>query len=256
LSPEPPEQFSMRDERTQTDADRQFAEELNDYWDQSPGTNVDRLRNFAKFVPRQSLSLFLAKNELFQRLVRVHGHIVECGVFLGGGLMTWAQLSAIYEPFNHTRRIVGFDTFSGFVRLSDEDRDDLPYAAPGGLASGAYEDVREAARLFDLNRAIGHIPRIELVPGDATETIPRYIHENQHLVVAMLYLDFDLYEPTKTAIEAFVPRMPRGAILAFDELNQASWPGETVALLESVGIRKLRIERSPLTPALSFAVLD
>ena len=37
----------------------------------------------------------------------------------------------------------------------------------------------------------------------------------------MLYLDFDLYAPTKAALETFLPRMPKGAILAFDELNQA-----------------------------------
>lgn len=246
----------MRDARTQTKADRRYAEELNGYWDQSPGTNVDRLRNFAKFVPRQALSLFLAKNEIFQRLVGVHGHIVEGGVFLGGGLMTWAQLSAIHEPFNHTRRIVGFDTFAGFVRLSGEDSGDLlPYAEPGGLAADAYEDVQQAARLYDLNRPLGHIPRVELVRGDALETMPRYVEENAHLVVAMLYLDFDLYEPTKAAIETFVPRMPKGSIIAFDELNQAAWPGETLAVLEAIGIRELRIERSPLTPALSYAVL-
>lgn len=246
----------MRDDRTQTEADRRYAEELNHYWEQSPGTNVDRLRNFAKFVPRQALSLFLAKNELFQRVLRVHGHIVECGVFLGGGLMTWAQLSAVYEPVNHTRRIVGFDTFTGFVGLAEEDVGGaLPYAEPGGLATNAYEDVREAARLYDLNRPIGHIPRIELVQGDALETMPQYVEENPHLVVAMLYLDFDLYEPTKAALDTFVPRMPKGAVIAFDELNQAAWPGETLAVLESVGIRQLRIERSPLTPALSYAVL-
>ena len=71
-----------------------------------------------------------------------------------------------------------------------------------------------------------------------------------------LYLDFDLYEPTKVAVETFLPRMPKGAILAFDELNQAAWPGETLAVLETVGLRSLRVQRFPFTPALSYAVLD
>jgi hypothetical protein len=107
-----------------------------------------------------------------------------------------------------------------------------------------------------LNRPIGHIERVELVSGDAVETIPAYVEENPHLVVALLYLDFDLYEPTKIALEHFLPRMPRGSILAFDELNQKHWPGETAAVLETIGIRALRIERFPFTPQLSFAVLD
>lgn len=125
-----------------------------------------------------------------------------------------------------------------------------------GLPPHAYDDLRECVRLYDLNRFIEHIPRVELVVGDAMQTIPEYVENNPHLVVAMLYLDFDLYEPTKMAIETFLPRMPKGSILAFDELNQESWPGETMAVLETVGLRNLRIERFPFTPQLSFAVLD
>ena len=248
----------MLDARTQTENDRRFAAEIGPFWDGSLGTNVDRLRNFAKFVPRQALSLFLAKNEIFKQLVDVHGAIVECGVFLGGGLMTWAQLSSIYEPINHNRRVIGFDTFTGFVGLDerDEKADLLPYTHAGGLATNAYDDISEAVRLYDLNRPLGHVPRVELVRGDATQTIPAYLEEHRHLVVAMLYLDFDLYEPTKVAIETFLPRMPKGAVLAFDELNQAAWPGETLAALDAVGLRNLRVQRFPFTPALSYAVLD
>ena len=252
------EQFSMLDPRHQTEKDREFARGMGDYFTRSPGTNMDKLRNFTKFVPRQTLSTFLAKHALFQRVVGVHGHIIECGVFLGAGLMTWAQLSAIYEPYNHIRRIVGFDTFTGFTKVNSKDKSNskLEYLQEGGLTTNAYEDVQECIRLYDLNRPIGHIPRVELVVGDAMQTIPEYVEKNPHLVVAMLYLDFDLYEPTKIAIESFLPRMPKGAILAFDELDQAAWPGETQAVLETVGLRNLRIERCPFTSALSFAVLD
>lgn len=250
-------QFSMLDERNQTDSDRRYQEDVQAYYGQSLGTDLDKLRNFAKYVPRQSLSLFLAKHEMFKRVLGVHGHIIECGVFLGGGTMTWAQLSAIYEPVNHVRRIVGFDTFEGFPGFSAEDvGDPVPQLKIGGLATHAEADLADCVRLYDLNRPIGHIPRVEFVKGDATQTIPKYLEENQHLVVAMLYLDFDLLAPTQTAIETFLPRMPKGAVLAFDELNQKAWPGETLAVLRTVGLRNLRIERFPFCPQLSFAVLE
>jgi len=256
-SPDASERFSMRDPRSQTEADREYARALGAYFDGSLGSTVDRLRNFTKFAPRQSLALFLAKDALFRRMVQVHGHIVECGVFLGAGLLGWGQLSAIYEPYNHTRRVVGFDTFTGFPAIGAHDRGASPdYLVEGGLATHAGADLAECIRLYDLNRPLGHIPRIELVAGDATRTIPEYVTANQHLVVALLYLDFDLYEPTRAALEAFVPRMPKGAILVFDELNQAAWPGETRAVLDTLGIRTLRIERFAFTPQLSFAVLE
>lgn len=251
------EHFSMLLPQNQTEKDIAFSQGMENYFSRSMGTNMDKLRNFAKFVPRQALSHFLAKYELFKQIVNVHGHIMECGVFLGGGLMTWAQLSAIYEPVNHVRRIVGFDTFTGFPEIGEKDRGHSPdYAVEGGLSTNAYEDLQEAIRLYDLNRPVGHIPRMELVVGDATKTIPEYIQRNPHLVVAMLYLDFDLFEPTRVAIETFLPRMPKGAVLAFDELNQAAWPGETLAVLETVGLRNIRIQRFPYTPQLSYAVLE
>lgn len=251
------EHFSMLLPQNQTEKDVAFSQGMEEYFSRSMGTNMDKLRNFAKFVPRQALSQFLAKYELFQQALNVHGHIVECGVFLGGGLMTWAQLSAIYEPVNHVRRIVGFDTFTGFPEIGEKDRGCNPgYAVEGGLSTNAYEDLQEAIRLYDLNRPVGHIPRVELVVGDATQTIPEYVQNNPHLVIAMLYLDFDLFEPTRVAIETFLPRMPKGAVIAFDELDQAAWPGETLAVLETVGLRNIRIRRFPYTPQLSYAVLE
>jgi hypothetical protein len=251
------EKFSMLDSRNHTNQDREFSSSMENYFEHSLGTNIDKLRNFTKYVPRQTLSLFLAKNELFQRVVGIHGNIIECGVFLGGGLMSWAQLSSIYEPINHIRRIIGFDTFTGFPDIGEKDKgDNLDYTIKGGLATHAYDDLQECIRLYDSNRHIGHIPRVELVVGDAMKTIPEYLQKNPHLVVAMLYLDFDLYEPTKLAIETFLPRMPKGAVLVFDELNQSQWPGETLAVMDTIGLRNLQIQRFPFTPQLSFAVLE
>ncbi len=251
------EQFSMNDPKTRTPSDEAYAQALGAYFNRSAGTTVDRLRNFSKYFPRQNLAQFLARNELFKRIVDVHGVVVECGVYLGGGVLTWAQLSAVYEPYNHIRRVVGFDTFEGFPALSREDGEiDLAYAKVGGLATHARADIDEAIRLYDLNRPLGHIPRVELVVGDGCITIPKYLADNQHLVVALLYLDFDLYEPTKVALETFVPRMPKGGVIVFDELCQKQWPGEALAVDAIVGIRNLRIQRFPFTPQMSFAVLE
>lgn len=249
--------FSMLDAKNQTAADRAYQRKIEQYFRRSVGSCMDKLRHFAKYVPRQALATFLIKNEIFKRAAGLHGHIIECGVFTGGGLLTWAQLSAIYEPYAHVRRIVGFDTFSGFPGLSSEDgKPELAYAKPGGLVSDARGDIEAALALYDLNRPLGHIQRVELVAGDATKTIPQYVADNQHLVVALLYLDFDLYEPTKVAIEQFYPRMPKGAVIAFDELAQANWPGETRAVLDTIGLRQIKIERLPFSPQISFAVLD
>jgi hypothetical protein len=234
-----------------------YLDGLSEYIESGIGTPLEKFQNFAKYVPRQHLTYFLVRYELFKKILDVHGSIIECGVFLGGGLLSFAQLSAIFEPVNHQRRIIGFDSFEGFPELDAKDgAKDKGEKKVGGLASHAHDDILRAIELFDANRFIGQIPKVSLVKGDATQTIPKFIEENPHTVVSMLYLDFDLYPPTKAALRHFVPRMPKGGIIGFDTLNMPDWPGETVALLEELGINNLRIQRFPFDSHASYAVIE
>ena len=98
--------------------------------------------------------------------------------------------------------------------------------------------------------------KVHLIKGDVAQTIPDFLMRNRHLVVSLLFLDFDLYEPTKIAIENFVPRMPKGSVIAFDELDNPMWPGETLALLEAIGLHKISLRRLEWDPYVAFAVLD
>jgi Macrocin-O-methyltransferase (TylF) len=221
---------------------------------ESPFSNLDRLRNFSLYSPRQDLTNFLVRYEIFKRVLPIQGSVIECGVLRGGGLIAWAQLSAILEPTNHQRRIVGFDTFSGFPKISKYDRaSESTQARRGGLAVDSYHHLQECIQLFDMNRFIGHIPKVELVRGNATRTIPQYLKKNPQLVISLLYLDFDIYEPTLAALKHFLPRMPKGAVIAFDQLNSKDWHGESTAVLETLNLRDYRIERCPFGSAISFA---
>ena len=58
----------------------------------------------------------------------------------------------------------------------------------------------------------------------------------------MLFLDFDLYEPTKVALEKLIPLIPKGGIVVFDELNDSRWPGETEALKEILKVNKISLK--------------
>ena len=216
-----------------------------------------KMQNFPKYVRRQNLTRFLALYEIFKKILRVKGSVVECGVFQGFGLMTWAKLSALLEPVNLSRRIYGFDSFEGFPSLSEKDRTKATqHIQMGDLFADSYDELNELSDIHDSTRFLGHIQKVKLVKGNAVETIPTFIDEHPHLVVSLLFLDFDLYEPTKAALEHFVPRMPKGAILAFDELDNPLWPGETQAMLELFEKHRLRVERLEFEPYIGFAVLE
>ena len=221
-----------------------------------PDSIETKLDNFPKYVRLQALTRFLARYDILKQILNIKGSIIECGVFRGLGIMTWANLSAIIEPANLTRRIYGFDTFEGFASVDEKDQSKFNRISPGGLCSNSYDELIELIQIYDKNRYLGHMKKVELIKGDATKTIPEFIENNKHLVVSLLFLDFDLYHPTKVAIENFFPRMPKGAIIAFDELDHPLWPGETLALLETIGINKLKIKRVEFDPYIGYAIID
>jgi hypothetical protein len=252
---------TMHDPKTQARFDVDARQALEAYFNDSPGSVTEKIENFAKYVPRQTLARFLARYEMFKRCQDVQGSIVECGVLFGGGLLSFAKLSTILEPYNFQRRIIGFDTFSGFPSIDKADvagkseRKSAHLKAGGFSAESAYEDILKAVEVYDISRYLNHFPKVEVVKGDFELTAPRYLKEHPHLVISLLYLDFDIYRPTRLALELFLPRVPKGGIVVFDELNEEAFPGETIAVMEALELNKLRIRRFDFEPRMSYAVL-
>lgn len=214
-----------------------------------------RLENFPKYVRRQHLKRFLALYEVFKLVLPVKGSVVDCGVFRGFSLMSWAKLSAMLEPENLTRRIYGFDSFAGFPSVSDRDRNAVVDITRGGLSADSYDELQALITEYDKDRFLGHIDKVHLVKGDVCETIPRFIEEHPHVLVSLLFIDLDLYDSTRAALKHFLPRMPKGAVVAFDELDNPQWPGETLAMMDELGLGRASLRRLEWDPYISYAVL-
>ena len=119
------------------------------------------------------------------------------------------------------------------------------------------DELRDYIKEFDENRFINDWEKIELIKGDACETIPRYIEDNPHTMISLLYLDFDLYEPTKVALEYLAPRVVKGGIIAFDEINAKAWAGETIAALEYFGdFNKCNFRKFPFATGHSYLIVE
>ncbi len=250
---------TVRESAHQSAADLDYLRDISGYWSESPGLPVTKFEAFTKYVSRQSLTKFVARCRLFEMQLQTNGSIVEVGVHRGASLMTWAHLSSILQPVNYLRKVIGFDTFEGFPSVGPQDGKGVSeHLRRGGFDAGedAAGDLRRAIALYDANRLMNHIPKVELVRGDVTVTLPEYLGRNPHLIVSLLHLDADLYSPTKAALDLLLPRMPKGAVVAFDELNMDLFPGETVAALDAVGISRLRLRRFPFATSLSYAVLE
>jgi hypothetical protein len=238
--------------------ERSVMDDLCAAFSESAVALAQRLQTFPRHVRRQDVARFLVKNELFKLSLPANGSVVECGVFAGGGLFGWMHFSAIYEPYNHTRRIIGFDTFSGFPGVHEKDltagKSEHTRLGAFQTTSSIKEELENLAKIHDANRPIGHIPKIELVAGDACQTIPDYVAQHPSLLISLLYLDFDLYAPTKAALAALLPRVVKGGVVAFDELNCAEFAGETTALLETLSLDQVELRRFPSDPYISYFI--
>jgi hypothetical protein len=241
-----------------TEPEKTVLSDLCAAFEQSALPLAQRLQTFPRHVRRQDIARFLVKYEIFKIALPVNGCIVECGVFAGGGLMAWTHFSSILEPYNHTRTVVGFDTFSGFPGISEHDSKtgQSNHLYPGAFRTteSIMDEIATLAGIHDRNRPLGHIPKVQLVDGDACKTIPEFISTHPHLLVSLLYLDFDIYEPTRAALEHIYPRVVRGGVVAFDELNCAEFPGETIALLEKFDMKEVELRRFPYDPYISYFV--
>jgi hypothetical protein len=230
-----------------------YYEALSHLYESDPSSTLLKLRSFAVYTPRQVVTDFLVRYELFKMIHNIPGSILEFGVFNGQGLMSFAHFSSIMEPAHITRQIVGFDTFGGFAGVHEKDaKSRSAFMQEGDYSVDSYERLQQAVQLFDANRFIGHLEKVKLVKGDVLHTLDEYLEENPHTIAALLYLDMDIYTPTRHVLEKMLARVPKGGIVAFDELNMKDFPGETSALLDSMNLNQVALQRLPFCSRIAY----
>lgn len=215
------------------------------------------LPNLGLFLSSKHLSRILFFYEIYKKILNSHGIIVEFGVRWGQTLSIMSALRGIFEPFNRHRKIVGFDTFEGFKGMEGKDGKLCKCKDGSFSVSPGYEDYLD--RILSIQEKLNPIPHLkkyELVKGDAVKTIPKYLKRHPETIISLAIFDFDIYAPTKAALEAVKPHICKGSILVFDELCDDIFPGETIALRETLGISTFKIQRLPMTARVSFLVVE
>jgi hypothetical protein len=204
--------------------------------------SIEKIIDFPKYAPTPAIYEFVARYELVKLIKDMPGDIFEMGVCGGRGLFSFFHALSILEPGYQFREIIGFDTFNGITGISDNDTNRFREIKEGDFCFNRKDEIVDIAKIHeDFKDNYFNKYRIHLVEGNILETLPTYLSENKHKLVALLYLDLDIYAPTKFSIEHVLPRMCKGGIIAFDELYYRSFPGETIALLESLNINNYKI---------------
>jgi hypothetical protein len=214
-----------------------------------PMDDEELLVNLGMYMRSGALAKILFLDEIYRMVVGIPGHVMEFGVWWGQSIATFENLRAIHEPYNHQRRIVAFDTFTGYPEVGAKDRrSDIISEGVYKVNEGYEAYLAELVDFHEKENVMSHVKKHEICKGDVRETLPAWLTENPQAFVALSFFDMALYEPTREALKAISPRLIKGSIVVFDELNHKDYPGETEAALEVLGTEKFEITTSRILP--------
>jgi hypothetical protein len=228
-----------------------------DLFRKCPIPENELLMNLSLFIKRQDLSMLLFMNELYKKILGVHGVVMEFGVRWGKNLALFENFRGLYEPFNHNRKIIGFDTFDGFPSVNAKDgEDDIIKAGSFNVTEDYDKYLDQVLSYHEQESPIAHMKKYEIIKGDASEQILQYLDRHPETIIALAYFDFDIYEPTVACLKVIRNRVTRGSVIGFDELNVRQYPGETIAFHEVFGLDRYKIQHSLYSPTQSYIVIE
>ena len=227
-------EFGYQMESKSSDEKISEREILYKLFNERPLPDDQLMLSLGLYIRSSVLAKILFVNELYEQIVNQPGVIVEFGTWWGQNLILFENLRAIYEPFNQSRRVIGFDTFTGYPEISDRDIEGDTIKEGGYKVSENYKEYLE--KLIDYhekNNILANIKKHQIIKGNVVDTVPKYFNDNPETIIALAYFDMAIYEPTKVAIESILPHVVPGSVIMFDEFNSKEYPGETIAFKET-----------------------
>lgn len=232
-------------------------DEMRSLLDECPIPNDQLLDNIGLFIDSKKLSRILFLDHIYKKIIDYQGVIFDFGTRWGQNAAVFSALRGIYEPFNRHRKIIAFDTFEGFPSLDEKDGDSDLMSIGNVSTTENYENyLNKILEVHQKLNPLNHIKKNEIIKGDTSIELESYFTNNPHTIVALAYFDFDIYKPTKNCLDLILPRLTKGSIIGFDELNDQDSPGETLALMEAVGLSKYSIKRYRYASRVSYLVFE
>ncbi len=191
------------------------------------GANVSEfMDHYPLFARPQTMLRYQVIQSLLERVLSIPGDICEFGTWKGSTAVYLAKMLDELEPQSN-RKIIVFDNFTGLPAPSEKDSSKAEKEI--GNYKGDLDSLITIINTFDLSH------RIEIIKGDANEFVPDYFSKNNHLLISLVYFDFDWYDPTINAWNAIKNNISNGGLIAFDEgLDKERFVGEYKAAKEII----------------------
>ena len=223
----------------------------------TPLPTDELLVNLPLYMRSSAVAKLLYISELYQLILRTPGVIMEFGVWWGANMALFESLRAVYEPYNYTRKVVGFDTFEGYTSPAEEDGDhELVRSGQYNVTENYIETLTEILDYHQSENVMSHVSKYELCKGDAPLELEKYLNIHPETIISLAYFDMQLYEPTLECMKRIMPHLTKGTVIAMDELNSFEFPGETIAFREVIGLDRFRLVNSEFLPDRTYIIIE
>jgi len=81
--------------------------------------------------------------------------------------------------------------------------------------------------IYESKSPISYIKKFELIEGDASTTLEKWLKKEPHTVIGKAIFDMNLYKPTRDVLLSIKPHLFKGSIVVFDDFNCYDVLGET-----------------------------
>ncbi|MBB5390098.1 MULTISPECIES: TylF/MycF/NovP-related O-methyltransferase [unclassified Herbaspirillum] len=222
-----------------------------------PATEEETERSLGLFIRGSLLARILATFEVYQRIVKLPGAIVDMGTWRGQTAVLCENFRAILEPLNFQRRIHAFDTFTGYAGFNEKDPRDAKLYSDGtySLSSEYANLLKTLLQLHERNNAMGHVNGKHRVwEGDCRQTFDTFRKEFPGEMISLAWFDLNVLEPTRDSFKDVIRQLVPGGIVAFWQLTRGGQvPTEGMHYLNDIlGEYKHTIHKAEAYPSLCY----
>lgn len=175
--------------------------------------------------------------EIYKKILKVKGDIVECGVFKGVSLIRFLTFRDLIEKKNK-RKVIGFDAFGKFPYPKKEYRNnkaDKLFAKRHDNNIGLGININSLKKYLNKKKLTNY----NLIKGDVLKTLPDYLTKNKKLKISLLHLDLDVFEPTRFVLNTLYKYVSKNGIVLLDDYSHIK--GATLAVDDFIKKNKLKI---------------
>lgn len=214
----------------------------------------DAETHYNLFMNEERFSKLLIHYEIYKKVKKIPGAIVECGVFKGTSFSRFAMMRELIGN-SKKNRLIAFDVFNDDFPNTKYENEKKQRQHWIKTAGGSSISTSQLDKIFKKKK----IKNYELIKGDVLKTIPNYIKRNPNLKISLLNVDIDFVETTKCVLDNFYSKVSKGGIILFDNYDGVGtggtfYKGETDTINKFLKKVKKKIIKFPFCERPSYII--